>query len=69
MQNIQSLMMVITSDTYPAKRNSNTQKKLYKKTENTNEMAVWYSGGGLDQNEKFIYDSLNRDLKLKCSDD
>ena len=69
MQNIQSLMMVITSDTYPAKRNSNTQKKLYKKTENTNEMAVWYSGGGLDQNEKFVYDSLNRDLKLKCSDD
>ena len=31
-------------------------------------MAVWYSGGGLDQNNKFFYDSLNRDLKLKCSD-
>ena len=69
MQNVQSLMMIITSDTYPAKRNSNTQKKLYKHNENANEMAVWYSGGGLDQNEKFIYDSLNRDLKLKCSDD
>ena len=69
MQNIQSLMMVITSDTYPAKRNSNTQKKLYKNSENTNEMTVWYSGGGLDQDEKFLYDSVNRDLKLKCSDD
>ena len=44
MQNVQSLMMIITSDTYPAKRNSNTQKKLYKENKNTNEMAVWYSG-------------------------
>ncbi len=69
MQNIQSLMMVITSDTYPAKRNSNTQKKLYKHNENINEMTVWYSGGGFDQNGKFLYDSHNRDLKLKCSDD
>lgn len=69
MQNFQSLMMVITSDTYPAKRNSNTQKKLYKHSNNGNEMVVWYSGGGLDQKNKFIFDSFHRDLKLKCSDD
>ena len=54
MQNVQSLMMIISSDTYPAKRNSNTQKKLYKHNENSSEMAVWYSGGGLDQNKNFL---------------
>ena len=68
MQNVQSLMMIITSDTYPAKRNSNTQKNYI----SIMKMPTKWQFGivvGLDQNNKFLYDSLNRDLKLKCSDD
>ena len=59
-------MMVITSDTYPA-RNSKAQKKIYIKIDQ-NKLVVWYSGGNKDLNN-FSYDPVSRDLVLNCSDD
>ena len=69
MQKVQSLMMVITSDTYPAKRNSKAQKKIYNPNEDSNKLVVWYSGGSMAHNSKYLYNSVSRNLLLNCSDD
>ena len=69
MQKVQSLMMVITSDTYPAKRNSKAQKKIYNPNEDSNKLVVWYSGGSMAHNSKYLYNSVSGDLLLNCSDD
>ena len=69
MQKVQSLMMVITSDTYPAKRNSKAQKKIYNPNEDSNKLVVWYSGGSMAHNSKYLYNSVSGDLILNCSDD
>ena len=62
-------MMVITSDTYPAKRNSKAQKKIYIPHEDQNKLVVWYSGGNKDLNSKYSYDPVSRNLVLNCNDD
>ena len=62
-------MMVITSDTYPAKRNSKAQKKIYIPHEDQNKLVVWYSGGNNELDSKYSYDPVSRDLLLNCSDD
>ena len=62
-------MMVITSDTYPAKRNSKAQKKIYIPQEDQNKLVVWYSGGNKDLNSKYSYDPVSRNLLLNCNDD
>ena len=69
MYKVQSLMMVITSDTYPATRNSKAQKKIYSPHEDQNQLVVWYSGGSKDLNSNYSYDPVGRDLVLNCSDD
>jgi hypothetical protein len=62
-------MMVITSDTYPATRNSKAQKKIYRPHEDKSKLVVWYSGGYKGLNSKYSYDPVSRDLVLNCSDD
>ena len=62
-------MMVITSDTYPAKRNSKAQKKIYIPHEDQNKLVVWYSGGNKDLDSKYSYDPVSRNLLLNCNDD
>ena len=62
-------MMVITSDTYPATRNSKAQKKIYSPHEDKSKLVVWYSGGYKGLNSKYSYDPVSRDLVLNCSDD
>lgn len=69
MYKVQSLMMVITSDTYPATRNSKAQKKIYRPHEDKSKLVVWYSGGYKGLNSKYSYDPVSRDLVLNCSDD
>lgn len=68
MYKTESLMMVITSETYPAKRNSKTQKRLYAPNENSNKLVVWYRGGNKLQDSKYFYDPVKRELLLNCSD-
>ena len=43
MDNYKLLLMVISSNTYPAKRNSKTQQKIYK-NKNNDFKAYWYKG-------------------------
>lgn len=69
MLKVQSLMMVITSNTYPAIRNSKAQKQIYNPYVDQNKLVVWYSGGKLAKNSKYTYNAEERNLVLNCSDD
>ncbi|MDB2532949.1 hypothetical protein N9X26_03215 [Candidatus Actinomarina sp.] len=62
------LMMVITSDTYPANRNTRFQKKIYSKVGSSN-FIVWYKGNKNLRNKNLKYMLDDRDLLLDCSDD
>tara|TARA_Y100000389_G_scaffold203953_1_gene254244 strand:+ start:1550 stop:2455 length:906 start_codon:yes stop_codon:yes gene_type:complete len=62
------LMMVITSDTYPAKRNSKAQKLIYKNKKNDFN-AIWYKGNDSLMLPKQGYSLKNNDLVLNCSND
>ena len=62
------LMMVITSDTYPANRNTRFQKKIYSKAGSSN-FIVWYKGNKNLRNKNIKYMLDDRDLLLDCSDD
>ena len=59
--------MVITSNTYPAARNTKAQKKIYRNLNSSRSFAVWYKGM---ENQADNYSKLvNDNLFLNCSDD
>lgn len=63
------LMMVITSDTYPAKRNSKAQKKIYKNSLKNGCFTVWYKGRNdlLGKDKNYLF--KDNDLIVNSSDD
>ena len=68
MDNCKLLLMVISSNTYPAMRNSKAQQKIYKK-KNDDFQAYWYRG--IEKNRQLTksFELKNQDLILDCSDD
>ena len=61
MYKVQSLMMVITSDTIQQQETLKLQKKIYSPHEDQNKLVVWYSGGNKDLNSNYSYDPVSRD--------
>ena len=68
MDNYKLLLMVISSNTYPAKRNSKTQQKIYK-NKNNDFKAYWYKGIEKSEQLPNSFKLNNEDLILNCSDD
>ena len=68
MDNCKLLLMVISSNTYPAMRNSNAQQKIYKKKDNDFQ-AYWYRGIEKNRQLSKSFELKNQDLILDCSDD
>lgn len=67
-KNIKIATFIITSNTYPAARNTKMQKKLFSKRGFDNNLTFWYRGGDLSELENQKFKVSGKDLLINTSD-
>lgn len=60
--------LIISSDTFPAKRNSNYQKKIFFREGFQKDLTFWYKGGNFDSKKTEKFQVVENNLLINTSD-